>query len=384
MNKRRVQETDSKRPDTQLKYSPVENGLVPVSRRNPLEDRASQNVRINDGGGAEQDWPVFLIQWRVRAEQQHQEILREVQQQAQGVIEEQKENIFSLEQKLDHVEQALAYVQLREMKREQNEKAARERKALWASRTRIPARNAAALPEFQAALEAVNGMARQTLYTSARDKCALLALFITGLRIGNLLHFTVNHLETMRNGGILVVPAIKSKGGQLVQWPITPLARQFARNLEPEINLLLQGKTGDQYVFTAQGKAMPLHKINFIKRINGLLKVVSATKKKKVSSHSFRIGKATALIDVAGIEIAQKLLGHKNIATTAIYNRNFLSEKQARGHIERADHWGSGGSSEEEKDKKKKGVKRKKKTKDQQLIHTASATQPVPNRRQLR
>jgi site-specific recombinase XerD len=66
----------------------------------------------------------------------------------------------------------------------------------------------------------------------------------------------------------------------------------------------------------------PVHRQYLTERINKYLKIVSQKTGKHFTSHSFRIGLITALIDTTGISMACKIAGHSDIKTTELYNRN--------------------------------------------------------------
>jgi site-specific recombinase XerD len=66
----------------------------------------------------------------------------------------------------------------------------------------------------------------------------------------------------------------------------------------------------------------PVHRQYLTERINKYLKLVSQKTGKHFTSHSFRIGLITALIDTTGISMACKIAGHSDIKTTELYNRS--------------------------------------------------------------
>ena len=47
-----------------------------------------------------------------------------------------------------------------------------------------------------------------------------------------------------------------------------------------------------------------------------------------MKTHSFRIGLTTTLIEYGKVEAAQKVIGHSNLITTAVYNRTHYKKKE--------------------------------------------------------
>lgn len=167
-----------------------------------------------------------------------------------------------------------------------------------------------------------------TAVAEARHVCVLLFLFVTGMRIANCLDLQSKHWNALVNQELLRLPLIKKQCAEY--WPVTKSARELAEQAKPFIDLVIRGKAEGQPVITAQGSDQPLSREVLNKRINKVLKKVSILKNKKKSSHSFRIGKTTNWIEVAGIVNAQRLSGHADIQTTALYNRQQLTIKQTR------------------------------------------------------
>lgn len=63
-------------------------------------------------------------------------------------------------------------------------------------------------------------------------------------------------------------------------------------------------------------------------RLNAVLKVAGKHTKKRLSTHSFRIGQIDNLIQVFGLEEAKRIIGHKSISTTSLYSRAFTSTRE--------------------------------------------------------
>ena len=330
--------------------------LVPqLARKGTLEANDIELVKAAAIEHYGKDWLRFFIEWRIKAEMQHQETIDRLNQgfddtkqsfeetnkqvvvQADRVIDEQRCTIGHLEGELEELKSKLSYIQQREFQRELQERTRAERQTQRLARTRKPARDAATHIEYETAAALVIEDTRCTPFTRARDLTALLLLYITGMRVSNLLHINAGHLRTLLEGELLSIPAVKTKEVQYIKWPVTGRSRALAQERCKEIGILCQDKEQGHLVFTAEGGTEAINRDWLTKRVNKILKRVSALLSRKVTSHSFRIGKTTDLIEVAGIVNAQALIGHKDIQTTAIYNRSKLTEKQTRQYVEAAE-----------------------------------------------
>ena len=81
-------------------------------------------------------------------------------------------------------------------------------------------------------------------------------------------------------------------------------------------------------MITPKGKKQPLQTSNLDAKLNQVLRHTSKVVKKNLKTHSFRIGLTVTLIQYGGVEGAQKVIGHSNLTTTAVYNRTHYKEKE--------------------------------------------------------
>ena len=152
---------------------------------------------------------------------------------------------------------------------------------------------------------------------SWRDKALLTLLWRSGQRIGDwsevhgrhgVLGLTLGDLDR-RSGSVMV----RLKGARDQHrvpvaddfWPL------FARYVSEERGL---GEPGDAaWIALRRGTGRPLSYATFESQLRALSRRVGVS----VTAHMFRHALAQALVDVAGLKVAQEVLGHAHLSTTA-------------------------------------------------------------------
>lgn len=152
---------------------------------------------------------------------------------------------------------------------------------------------------------------------SWRDKALLTLLWRSGQRIGDwserhgrhgLLGLALGDLD--RRSGSIVVRLKGARDQHRVPvaedfWPL------FARYVREERGL---GEPGEAaWIALRKGRGRPLSYPTF----ESQLRALSARVGVSVSAHMFRHALAQALVDVAGLKVAQEVLGHAHLSTTA-------------------------------------------------------------------
>lgn len=156
-------------------------------------------------------------------------------------------------------------------------------------------------------------------------------LFITGLRVSNLLKLQVRHIVQFIEKHSFDVELIKKRKKIPQTFPIPIIALTFFTELLPFFKTVIQNKKDDQYLLQQDDK----HKNNshthvmtreyLDKRLNNILKHVSTKTNKNIKTHSFRIGLTTALIETVGVHAASIVMAHESINTTLLYERRALN-----------------------------------------------------------
>lgn len=255
----------------------------------------------------------------------------EAKEQAERNQAELKQKIDQLEKVIQAQKEQLNTLVQAQRAADEEKRIKEERKIIRSNRTRLPARDAATLPELLTAWQVIDD-SQAPSFSKARSKVLLLTLYISGERIANLRLLTANHLRQLSDPGItyITLPCSKYKEPKYREITVSKHVRTYIQRCEKEIHLLVQGKQGDDPVITSQGTTTPLERAYLTNHVNSTLKKTGKILHKKVSSHSFRIGLTTSIIATTGLPEAQVYMGHANIETTNVYNRESFDMNRMR------------------------------------------------------
>jgi site-specific recombinase XerD len=191
------------------------------------------------------------------------------------------------------------------------------------------------LPEYMGKiLESVSP--RKNRLAQAQDRVALTFMFLTGLRVSNLLNISHSHLKDFFiEKRSIAVRLIKSDANSMFSFHYVSEMRPFVKAVEADVKLLLDNVRNlatpnmNQPVW---GQA----RTNFWRRIKFIMARASEALGKNLSSHSFRIGLITRLVAASDLFTAQQIVGHAKIGTTALYARNQLTKGASEEVLKRA------------------------------------------------
>ena len=167
------------------------------------------------------------------------------------------------------------------------------------------------------------------LYQSARLRLALALLFVTGIRISELLPLKMNQVGSLFTNHWISIDRAK-RGPANHKAFLTKEGSRIMRERRSDLELLQLFKKSDSYIFTAENSKKPLAREAFTNLINKFMKDCSRRmdRNPNISSHSFRVGFITQLWrDTNDIEFVRQAIGHAKIDTTSQYVEN-LSEKE--------------------------------------------------------
>lgn len=173
-----------------------------------------------------------------------------------------------------------------------------------------------------------------TQVVKSRTKVGLCLLYLTGLRISNLLLLTKKHLNDLIEHGEITIPLIKSTiPSRLIA--IGAAGQKELDYLKSDITLLQAGQPnlgGPIFVASKDSdSSKAISRVNLSGQINRLLQEASRKIGKHIRSHSFRATYITDLLDhEIPIEQVKDIMSHTNISTTAIYRRSKLKLKELR------------------------------------------------------
>lgn len=279
-------------------------------------------------------WVHFLVTWYNQSGARHAEVMATTlahHEEAQATLKSKYASLLSkydiLLSKLKETESKLDYLHSCEQSREQTKREAEERRKRRAARKRAPSRDAAQLQQYRLAIQVSESLGNNN-FAKARDRVCLLFLFLTGMRVANLRELRVTHLRCLLSGQTLSIPQIKSKSTLTHPIPVEYL--DLVEKRKEDIVQLIQGREDADFVITNSQDGRPLNRVNLTNRLNNLLKAIGKIEGRVLTSHSFRIGLTTILIERYGIEAARQIIGHKNISTTCIYSRHTLSPSRVK------------------------------------------------------
>lgn len=264
------------------------------------------------------DWAKFFVEFRAGTEKSFEQI----KQQNNSLYQQN----LKLTQMNSEMKKTLDYVK-GELEIQENKRNLLEERRLKRNKAKkAPQRESISLEEFKSMLN--HRSLQKRSYGARRKKAALLLLYITGLRISNLLNFSVKNMQQMLDKGSTKVDIIK-KGEAQKEITISRLGRELIQQKYEDFSVLMNNKTNDDPLFTTQ-KVLnkPIHKTSLDKEVNEFLKTASLEQGKHFRSHSFRATLISDLLESQPLQRVARLIGHNQIGTTALYDREKLTKEQ--------------------------------------------------------
>ena len=265
------------------------------------------------------DWAQFFISWR-EAQEQWQEQTKKELQEAKNQYESLFKQYLEVQKKLEEVHQ-----ESMRQKKEDEDKQARKLKRQASKKQAL--RATITVDEFEGILKLIKG--RSNLVMSRR-RLALAILYLTGLRISNLLVFTVLNGRELFSDGVTTIPLIKG-GEQRHKIILTVKGRHFLKDFLSDYEILTATKKGSHFLFsTPKNNELSFNPELFDRELNSILSKASALYEKHLRTHSFRATFITDLLESVQIEDVKEIIGHRNIATTLEYKRSRLSDSETK------------------------------------------------------
>lgn len=155
-----------------------------------------------------------------------------------------------------------------------------------------------------------------------RNKVMLILLYVTGVRISELVHLRSSDIQF--DTGLV---AVSGKGGKErlvpLPQPVVPLLQDYLDKIHPR---LIKKRGQNDYLFPIRyGKAIkPISRQAFWAILKKL--AMHVTSKKSISPHKLRHSLATHMLKKgADLRSLQLLLGHENLSTVEIYTHVEMS-----------------------------------------------------------
>lgn len=190
---------------------------------------------------------------------------------------------------------------------------------------KLDIRNAIKFEELIIILELIEKEYSDPL-TKARVYLAILIMYLTGLRISNLLLLKKSNIEDLLVRYETTIRIIK-RGPSQHTLCISNSGAKLLQECQPKYEILLnQVATWSDFVFFApRNPSQPIDRTSFNKQINSLLIKASIILEKNIRSHSFRATFVTDLLEESvPIEKVKDIVGHSDIKTTETYRRSIF------------------------------------------------------------
>jgi len=248
------------------------------------------------------------------------------------ILKETKNKLLNdnqeLNQKLEFVKKEIEFQQ--KLRKEKEEKANKVKNA-----KKQPKRDYIEYGEFNYLL---NLCGSDTIFDT-RKRCAFLLLYFTGLRVSNLLNLKIKNIKGLLYNGYTRVDLIKK--GEIEH--LITLSNESKKILNNHYNCfhkLYKYKVDEDFFFTSvYDTKKPIHRSNFNKELNDILKIASKELNKNIKTHSFRTTYITDLLEIAPLHVVKDIIGHKVVASTEIYYRSSLTHKKSLDILNKADHY---------------------------------------------
>ena len=155
-----------------------------------------------------------------------------------------------------------------------------------------------------------------------RKGAALILLYVTGLRVSNLLRFKVKNLNSNKDETTLFLIKKGNKGGPVtLSKKSNPLVKTFTDSFLQ----IMRFKDQEQYLFTTQSNIdKPINRTSFNSKVNKVLIKAVQPFHHHIRLDTFRTSRITN--SFTSIDVVKEIRGHKDIRTTLQYKRRSVSE----------------------------------------------------------
>ena len=190
------------------------------------------------------------------------------------------------------------------------------------------------LDNYNQVIATVEGKSKK----SCRIRFALCLLYITGLRISSLLILKGSDIETLlEHSEVNILQTKNNSTFHCVR--IGDLGLSLLKSRQSDFKSLMEGKHPNDYLFTAYDKRQDvikahkaLSRVQLNIDVNSTLRNASGTIfNTDVRSHNFRVSYIQEMLaNMVPIESVQKIIGHKDIQTTAHYHESIIDGNNAK------------------------------------------------------
>jgi len=165
-------------------------------------------------------------------------------------------------------------------------------------------------------------------FVNKRITVALILLYVTGLKVSNLLSLTVQDIKSVLEKGFL--PLSQTENNKVCVKLIENDYKLIC-NFKNLIEIVIKNKNNSDFVFTRRKiNDKKLSRETFTKQLNKVLEKASKISGKTFKTHSFRATYISDLLQSSPIDTVNEIIGHKHIKTTFSYKQTnpTLAEKE--------------------------------------------------------
>jgi site-specific recombinase XerD len=261
------------------------------------------------------DWPAFFTDWRSQQQEWQAKTTQE--------LKEAKERYNTLYEQYIDVQKKLEAVHEESMRQKAAEEIKQARRLKRQSSKKQPLRATISITEFEGILSLIKG---RSAIAKARRRLALAFLFLTGLRVSNLLVFSILNVKDLFSNGRTYIQLIKG-GEARHKLVLTSKGRTFLKGFFLDYETLSVNKKGSDFLFSApKNNEIPFNMELFDRELNSILAKASTLYEKHLRTHSFRATFITDLLESVPIDDVKEIIGHRSIATTLEYKRSRLTD----------------------------------------------------------
>jgi len=283
------------------------------------------------------DWERFFLEWREKSDYQHDIVVTavkekaaeakaraaEAQVRAEALAAEAREQYETLYAKYHQIQKDLEMVLAESLLVKEARESREARKQAHKGRKKAPIREVISKEDLTLILSLVGG---RSPFQISRRRLGLTLLYLTGLRVSNLLVLTIQNVRDLFFEGKIKIRLIKG-GAPRFDLIISSADRKRLVKLH-QVDLanlgIGKGKDPSGLIFTNQ-ENVPLSRVYLDTELNFILQKASVLLHKHIRTHSFRASYVTDWLEVHDIPVVQKLIGHRSISSTNEYNRGHLS-----------------------------------------------------------
>lgn len=179
--------------------------------------------------------------------------------------------------------------------------------------------------QFYESLMSQERKPREHFLSYSQFRVAVTLLFFTGARCNEIRNITEKQIYELLQHNIIILDQTKTRSERKIV--LGQKSRKWLKLIERDVSTVF---------FQSDTLGKDINPQNWLKFINTRLQKFSKIYKRnqKISSHSFRIGFVTKLLNNYPIHIVRDLVDHKSIQTTLKYSRHKLTDCERANAID--------------------------------------------------